>query len=233
VAVRLGVGDRFTEGKTEEGWLRQIVAEARAKDPEFPTYDELQKQGFYRKQPEEYVAFAKEVSDPAAHPFPTPSGKIEIFSKTLDDMHNHEIPAVPKYIPAWEGPQDALASRFPLQCIGPHIKRRTHSTFDENPWMEEAEPQQMWISPQDAAPRGIANGTRVKVFNDRGALMIRARVTKRVRPGVVAIPQGARYTPDKNGVCRRGCINVLTSQRPTPLAHGNAQHTILVEVEKA
>jgi anaerobic dimethyl sulfoxide reductase subunit A len=50
---------------------------------------------------------------------------------------------------------------------------------------------------------------------------------------VVSIPQGAWYTPDKNGVCRRGCINVLTSQRPTPLAHGNAQHTILVEVEKA
>jgi anaerobic dimethyl sulfoxide reductase subunit A len=233
VAERLGVGERFTEGKTEEGWLRQIVDEARAADPEFPAYEELQKTGFYRKPPEEYVAFEKEIRDPAAHPFPTPSGRIEIFSKTLEDLHDPGIPAIPKYIPAWEGPSDPLASRYPLQCIGPHIKRRTHSTFDENALMEEVEPQQMWISPQDAAARGIADGSLAKVFNDRGALVIRARVTKRIRPGVVSIPQGAWYSPDKNGVCRRGCINVLTSQRPTPLAHGNAQHTILVEVEKA
>jgi anaerobic dimethyl sulfoxide reductase subunit A len=98
--------------------------------------------------------------------------------------------------------------------------------------MEEAEPQMMRISPQDAAVRGISDGALVRVFNDRGTLSIRARVTKRVRPGVVAIPQGAWYTPDADGVCRRGCINVLTSQKPTPLAHGNAQHTILVEVQK-
>jgi anaerobic dimethyl sulfoxide reductase subunit A len=71
------------------------------------------------------------------------------------------------------------------------------------------------------------------VFNDRGALVIRAHLTQRIRPGVIAISQGAWYTPDEKGVCRRGCINVLTSQRPTPLAHGNAQHTILVEVERA
>jgi anaerobic dimethyl sulfoxide reductase subunit A len=98
--------------------------------------------------------------------------------------------------------------------------------------MEEAGPQVMSISPADAAARGIAEGDRVCVFNGRGALAIRAHVTRRIRPGVVAIPQGAWYTPGKDGVCQRGCVNVLTSQRPTPLAHGNAQHTILVEVEK-
>ena len=146
-------------------------------------------------------------------------------------MARPDIPGVPKYIPAWEGPEDSLIRKFPLQCIGPHYKRRTHYTFDENSWMEEADPQVMWISPQDAGTRGIADGAKVKVFNDRGALLIRAHVTRRVRPGVISIPQGAWYTPDKNGVCRRGCINVLTSQRPTPLAHGNAQHTILVEVQ--
>ena len=99
--------------------------------------------------------------------------------------------------------------------------------------MEEAEPQRMWISVEDAAERRIRNGDRVRVFNDRGALFIRARVTRRIRPGVVSIPQGAWYTPDNNGTCERGCINVLTSQRPTPLAQGNAQHTMLVEVKKA
>jgi anaerobic dimethyl sulfoxide reductase subunit A len=102
--------------------------------------------------------------------------------------------------------------------------------FDESAWMEAAEPHCMWIHPSDARSRRIRTGDRVRVFNDRGALLIAARVTHRIRPGVVAIPQGAWYTPGRDGVCQRGCINVLTSERPTPLAHGNAQHTLLVEV---
>ncbi len=233
VAERLSLGQQFTEGKSQEDWLRQIVGEARNADPAFPSYDELRQAGFYREDPIAYVAFANEVKNPAKYPFKTPSGKIEIFSKTLYDMNNPAIPGVPKYIDAWEGPQDPLRGKYPLQCIGPHFKRRTHSTFDRSPWMEEADPQVMWISPQDAMLRAIKDGDQVKVFNDRGALMITARVTKRIRPGVVSIPQGAWYTPDEHGVCQRGCVNILTSQRPTPLAHGNAQHTILVKVEKA
>ena len=233
VAARLGLGEQFTEGKTEEDWLKQIIADAKKADPDFPTYEELRKTGLYRQPPQEYVAFEKETRDPSKYPFKTPSGKIEIFSKTLYDMNKPGIPGIPQYIPAWEGPEDGLIRKYPLQCIGPHYKRRTHSTYDENPWMEEADPQSIWISPQDAGARGIANGEPVKVFNDRGALVIHARITKRIRPGVVAIPQGAWYTPDQNGVCQRGCVNILTSQRPTPLAHGNAQHTILVEVERA
>jgi anaerobic dimethyl sulfoxide reductase subunit A len=232
VAERMGVGEQFTEGKSEEDWLKQIVADAKRSDPEFPTYEELSKAGFYRKDPEEYVAFEKEIRDPARHPFPTPSGKVEIFSQALYDMKRAGVTGVPQYVAAWEGPEDELARKYPLQCIGPHSKRRTHSSFDENEWMEEAEAQRMWISVPDAAARGIRSGDEVKVFNDRGTLTIRTRVTRRIRPGVVSIPQGAWYTPDENGVCRRGCINVLTSQRPTPLAHGNAQHTMLVEVAK-
>jgi anaerobic dimethyl sulfoxide reductase subunit A len=178
------------------------------------------------------VAFEKEIRDPGAHPFPTASGKVEIFSKTLYDRNRPDIPGVPHYLPAWEGPEAELTLQYPLQCIGPHSRRRTRSTWDEDPWMEETDPQQMWISPQDAAERRIGSGDRVKVFNDRGALLARVLVTKRIRPGVVAIPQGAWFKPGQDGVCQRGCINVLTSQKPTPLAHGNAQHTILVEVKR-
>jgi anaerobic dimethyl sulfoxide reductase subunit A len=107
-----------------------------------------------------------------------------------------------------------------------------HSIHDQTDWLEEAEPQVLWISPADAAPRGIKEGDRVKVFNERGALMIRAHLSRRVSPGVVVVPQGAWYAPDADGVCQRGCINVLTSLRATPLANGNAQHTLLVDVVK-
>jgi anaerobic dimethyl sulfoxide reductase subunit A len=51
-------------------------------------------------------------------------------------------------------------------------------------------------------------------------------------PGVASIPQGAWWTPDKNGADRRGCINVLTRYKPTPLAFGNPSHTSLVEIKK-
>ena len=61
--------------------------------------------------------------------------------------------------------------------------------------------------------------------------MMPCRLTPKIMPGVVNIPQGAWWTPDKKGIDRRGNINVLTSHRWTPLAFGNAQHTIMVEVE--
>jgi anaerobic dimethyl sulfoxide reductase subunit A len=52
-------------------------------------------------------------------------------------------------------------------------------------------------------------------------------------PGVVDIPSGAWWDPDEAGIDRRGSVNVLTSEKLTPFAHGNAQHTIMVQVEKA
>ncbi len=232
VAEQMGVGEAFTEGQDVEGWLREILAEARAADPAIPSWEALKAAGSYKADGRNYVAFAKEIEHPGTHPFATPSGKIEIFSRTLFDMGNPEIPGVPKYQPAWEGPEDPLREKYPLQCLGSHTKRRVHSMYDETEWMEEAEPQALWLSPADARPRGIREGDRVQVFNDRGTILIRAHVSRRVRPGIVVVPQGAWYTPDREGVCQRGCMNVLTSLRPTPLAHGNAQHTVLVQVVK-
>ena len=233
VAEKLGVGNAFTEGKkTSDDWLEQIVEEARQREPKIPSFDNLRRLGLYRERPEEYVAFAREIGDINVYPFSTPSGKVEIFSQALYEMHNSEIPAIPLYVPAREGHSDGYKEQFPLQCIGPHVKRRTHSIFDGNEWMEEVDPHCMWISPVDARARRLHDGDRARVFNLRGTLLIRAHVTTRVRPGVVAIPQGAWYTPDDSGACQRGCINVLTSSESTRLAHGSAQHTLWVEVAK-
>jgi anaerobic dimethyl sulfoxide reductase subunit A len=57
-------------------------------------------------------------------------------------------------------------------------------------------------------------------------------VTPRILPGVIDIPQGAWWTPDERGEDRRGNVNVLTSERWTPLAFGTAQHTAMAEVER-
>jgi anaerobic dimethyl sulfoxide reductase subunit A len=120
---------------------------------------------------------------------------------------------------------------YPLQAIGHHTLHRVHSTHDNNDWLEEAFPQRVFINPIDAEPRGIRDGDEVKVFNDRGALILPCRITHRILPGVVDIPQGAWYEPDENGIDRGGCVNVLTSHHWTPFAYGTAQHTIMVQVE--
>jgi anaerobic dimethyl sulfoxide reductase subunit A len=233
LASRFGLRKAFTEGKTDLDWLRQMVEEARAAWPEFPDFETFRQRGVYKyRHPEPFIAFQEQVEQ--GKPFPTPSGKIELYSPRLAAMDRPgEIPAIPRYIPAWEGPADPLRSHYPLQCIGWHYKRRCHSIYDNVDVMEEAGPQEAWINPADAARRRIRTGDRVRVFNDRGALVIPARVTPRVMPGVVAIPQGAWWEPDKDGTDRGGSLNVLTSLRPTPLAHANAQHTMIVQIERA
>ena len=172
--------------------------------------------------------------DPQGHPLNTPSGKIEIFSKTLADLDDsQEIPPIPKYIQEWESPFGDESHQYPLQAIGSHSLHRVHSTHDNVDWLEEAFPHRIWINALDARERGIRDGDWVRVFNARGAMVLPCRVTVRILPGVVDIPQGAWWTPDEAGIDRRGAVNVLTSEKLTPFAHGNAQHTIMVQVEKA
>jgi anaerobic dimethyl sulfoxide reductase subunit A len=109
---------------------------------------------------------------------------------------------------------------------------RVHSTLDNVDWLREAFPQRAFINPLDAESRNLKNGERVKVYNDRGTVVIPCRITNRIMPGVIAIPQGAWWTPDNQGIDHRGQINVLTSEKWSPLAFGNTQHTIMVQVEK-
>ena len=119
---------------------------------------------------------------------------------------------------------------FPLQAIGHHTLARVHSTHANNDWLGEAFPQRVFINPIDAAERNIRDGDLVRVWNERGELVIPARVTPRILPGVVDIPQGAWWSPNESGVDFGGCINVLTSEKWTPYAFGTAQHTIMVQI---
>ncbi len=236
VAAKIGIYDAFTEGNaTRMDWLRTLYAELQTKMPEVPDFETFRREGgLTYRNPKTYIAYEKQIKDPENYRFGTPSGKIEIYSQQLEAFEEPErIPALPKYVPCPEGPADALRAEYPLQLIGWHTKRRCHSIHDRNGWLEEAEPHCMWINPADAETRGIRDGERVTVFNARGELEITAKVTERIIAGVVGISQGAWYSPDADGIDRRGCINVLTSLEPTPLSKGNPQHTNLVDVMAA
>lgn len=184
-----------------------------------------------------YKAFRE---NPAANPLTTPSGKIEIYSAQLAEIaaswqltEGDVIDPLPIYAAGFENYDDPLAKDYPLQLTGFHYKARCHSTYGNVDVLKAACPQEMWMNPMDAKKRGIANGDRVKIFNGRGEVHIEAKVTPRMMPGVVALGEGAWYAPDAKGVDQAGCINVLTTQRPSPLAKGNPSHTNLVQVVKA
>jgi anaerobic dimethyl sulfoxide reductase subunit A len=98
--------------------------------------------------------------------------------------------------------------------------------------MREIEPHSVWVNTTDAQARGIKDGDLVDVFNDRGRIRLPAKVTERIIPGAVNVPQGAWYDPDQDGIDRGGCANVLTNDEQSP---GGAvpMNTALVQVELA
>jgi len=229
LAKRLGIEDY--SDKSEDEWLRHIVS----LDPQMSAlsenYERFKQKGIYKFQPSKpLVAFKEQIDDPEGHPFRTPSGKIEIYSQSLAALGNPMLPPIPKYIQTWESVNDSLAQRYPLQLITVHSKARVNSTSHNVPWLREMEPHTIWINSQDANKRSITDGDSVIVFNDRGQMTSRAKVTERTVPGVVSVGEGYWYQPDDQGQDKGGCVNVLTKDEHSP---GDAfpSNTCLVEVK--
>lgn len=244
LAQRLDLYDDYTEGgKTAEDWYNEwidvMVTENAAIYGDKESF--VARGSMTKPYTEESVAeipFAAYIADPEANPLNTPTGKMEIFSVAMARFNETigdpaESPPIPKYVQEWFSPFGPEAEEYPLQVIGAHYVRRSHSTHDNIDWLEEAFPQRVYMNPIDAEARGIQDGDDVHVFNQFGEMIIPARVTPRIMPGVLNIPQGAWYTPDSNGIDRRGAVNILTTHRNTPYAFGNPQHTIMAQVEKA
>lgn len=226
VSKRLGLPEA-PAGITEDDML-QMIAKARG---DIPDYGAMKQDGFCKiKLEEPIVSFKEQIEDPENNPFPTQSGKIEIFCDHLAEMDNPLVPPIPKYIRHKESHDAPLAEKYPLQLLTTHYKTRSHSTFHNVPWLKEVDPQSVWINPADAEARGIKDGELADVFNDRGRVRIPAKVTQRIMPGVVNVSQGAWYDPDEDGVDRGGCANVLTDDDHSP---GGAWHSNsgLVQVE--
>jgi len=187
----------------------------------------------------EWVRFLYEQTraDPQAHPLDTPSGKIEIFSETVDsfgydDCRGHAM---------WFDKDEFLGSSsdHPLHLVSNQPKTRLHSQFDHgvtsrNAKIKGREPMRM--NPADASQRGINAGDVVRIFNDRGACLAGVELTETIRPGVIELATGAWYEPqdptDPNSLEIHGNPNVLTRDIGTSkLGQGPTAHSCLVEVE--
>jgi len=227
------MGFKDFKAKSDDEWLRIFIEKNPETGPEIPSFDKFKKDGIHRVDlPEPIVAFKKEIEDPENNPFPTPSGKIEIFSQRVADLNNPLNPPIPKYVSSQEDVNNPLKEKYPLQLLTSHPKNRVHSSLYMVDWLREVEPHRVWINPVDAKPRGIEEGDDVYVLNDRGKVAIKAKVTERIISGTVQIFQGAWYTPDEEGIDRGGCGNTLTDDT---YSQGGAAtfNSSLVEVSKA
>lgn len=229
LAPRLGIEDY--SDKTEEEWLRWEMS-GPGMEKYIPDYDAFKKQGVYKFPPSGPTSSSQPpAEDTGTRSYPTPSGKIEIYSQSIADLNDPKIPPIPKYIETWESRNDPLAKKYPLQFISSHHKLRAHSNFHNVKWLTDLEPQRVSINAADAEARGIHNGEVVRIFNDRGEIRIPAFVTETIMPGVVDICEGAWYNPDSQGIDRGGCPNVLTKDEHSP-AGAWCTHTSLVQVAK-
>jgi anaerobic dimethyl sulfoxide reductase subunit A len=231
LAERLGLKD--FNPHSEDEWLKMLVELNPEYQKHIKDYETFRREGIHRiKLPEPIVAFKEQIEDIENHPFPTPSGKIEIYSQRVADLNNPMCPPIPKYLTTPEDRNDPLFEKYPLQLITPHPKNRVHSEMYMVEWLREVEPHRAWINPTDAERRGIKDGDEIYVFNDRGKVAITAWLTERIIPGVICIFEGSWYAPDQEGIDRGACANTLTNDA---YSGGGAavMNSCLVQVERA
>jgi anaerobic selenocysteine-containing dehydrogenase len=146
----------------------------------------------------------------------TPTGKIELLSEDLAQRYGAALPA---YVP--------LQSAFPLTLITPASDQRITSTFgalaasDATPLLE--------MHPDDAAPRKLEDGERVRVWNEWGEVYLPLRISTVVRPGVVCSEKGAWLRTSSNGQT----VSALAPPHKADIADGACFNDSRVEVRSA
>lgn len=166
--------------------------------------------------------------------FPTPSGKVELFSQTLAEAGLDPLPGY-EPDPELSGPPDDPAGTAPLVLLSGAAHHFVSSSLANQPGLLRREDVPfVEINPQDAAGRGISDGQMVVVENERGWCRLQARVTDAVRPGVLASPKGrwARLDPFANGDGGRN-INWTTPDTLADMAGQSTFHTNFVWVRPA
>lgn len=242
IADVFGIKDKFTEGRTHDEWIQYLYEQGAAADGDMPSWDEIKEQGVYKRALEPAIGLEAFRTDPVKNPLGTPSGKIEIYSEQLAEIaatweleEGDVINPIPVFTPGFQG-YGSITDEFPLYCTGFHHKSRTHSSFGFIPELEQVARQQLWINPMDAETRKIEDGDMVSVKSPAGEIRIEAKVTPRIVPGTIGVPQGAWHKADMSGnrVDEGACVNTLTTYRPSPLAKGNGTaHSIIAQVTKA
>ena len=246
---------RYTDGRTVESSIELTFKNSSAQN--YTSYEEFMDKGYamiphVENWQDDVAGFYEFYADPEAHPLPTPSGKIEIYSTRLAENFpdDQERTPYPHYIAATERfheyREDPKAQEYPYLLVSNHPRWRVHANFDDNPWLREIETckvvgpdgyayEPVWVNPVDARELGVEAGDVVKVVNDRGWTMGGVYVTERIRPGVVYQDHGSRIDPIVPGESDRAGANNLIAPKECTSANcaGEVTSGFLVGIEKA
>ena len=241
LADRLGSREAFTEGRTAEQWAqalwdvtRGFSSRAGVTLPDWETFITGDAIAVPDPSPEQ-VYLADFRADPEAHPLPTPSGRLELYSETIAGFELADCPGQATWFP----PRDDPGEHGALYLISGQPKSRLHSQLDDGAYsrsykVRDREP--VLIHPDDAASRGIAEGDVVELFNRRGRCLAGAVITEDVRRGCLFLWTGAWYDPDFSQsppLDRHGNPNALTHDRRTSsLSQSPAAHSVRLEMRK-
>jgi len=156
--------------------------------------------------------------------FNTPTGKIEFYSQQTKDLWEQN--PLPFYYEPMENKYSSpeLCAKYPLTFISAHALDKMNSQFSSREISQE-EPF-VWINPDDAEYRGINDGEKVKVYNERGSLILKAVLTEKIPRGVVHA-----YFGWWDGV-HQANLNKLTGEYISDIGYGTAFHNCLVEIQK-
>ena len=156
--------------------------------------------------------------------FNTPSGKIEFYSQRVKDNWGKE--PLPIYHESFENrySSPALYKKYPLNLISIHAKNKMNSQFsDMSIYREEPFIQ---INSEDAKKRRIAEEDKVKVFNNRGNIILKAKISSKIPEGIVLLNFGWW------NIVHHVNVNMLTGEYESDIGNGTAFHNCLVEVKK-
>ncbi|HEJ7080008.1 molybdopterin guanine dinucleotide-containing S/N-oxide reductase [Serratia sp. CY29653] len=244
LAERLGYRERFTENRGERAWIediyRQCGAAQRRAGVAWPEFEDFWRRGYVElpAPAKEFVFFDAFRADPQANPLQTPSGKIELFSERIAGYRYEDFAPHPQWRPPIEWLGAPQAKTWPLHLISIQPSDRLHSQMDPAPLAQgnkTAGHETLYMHPEDAAQRGVADGAEVLVSNARGSCLAGVSLTDGVTRGVVLMATGAWFEPgydaQRRPVEQAGNPNVLTLDIGTsPLTQGPNAMSCLVEV---
>jgi len=173
LAERLGLTE-FFPWPSEEAMIDALLAHP---STGYATVAALRAEGGMRALDISHIAYPD-------HRYQTPSGKVEFYSERAQQLG---LPPLPVY-------DDLPSSPYPLTLRQGRTLTHFHGFYDHGralPTLAKLDPQpRLWISPQDAAARGLGDGMPIRIYNERGEFQAYARVTPRIPSGTVWIRDG-------------------------------------------
>ncbi len=219
LSERLGFGSDFSENKTQEQWLENLITESDIEDTE-----QFRITGIFKGNDHMRVGLSDFVNNPLKNPLNTPSGKIEIKSEAYAETGFSPIPECRITTP----PSD-----FPIRLITPHAQFRVNSQNSNLPWTKPFKAHILQMNRLDGDELGINQGDRVRVSSPEGEMVIEVNISEDIIRGTISLLQGAWTVMDDNCVEKGGAANMLTSTTPTMPCQGSRTHSIFVRVEKS